>query len=292
MIDDILRENADLTEKRINELLPECNKKYKSAVSAARYSLLNGGKRIRPVILLEFYRLCGGDEKGAVDFAAALEMIHTYSLIHDDLPCMDNDDYRRGKLSCHKAYGETTALLAGDLLLTYAFSVAAGVSDIPADRVLKAISVLAKKAGINGMVGGQVIDLEIEKTGADIDTVKNMYLLKTGALLEAAAVIGCVLAGAGEEKITAAEKYASSVGLAFQIIDDILDSTGDEKLLGKPVGSDEKNSKVTYVSKYGVEKSREIAAGLTTDALTALGAFEGDKSRLTELTEYLLIRKF
>ena len=292
MIDDILSENADLAEKRINELLPESDKEYKSAVSAARYSLLNGGKRIRPVILLEFYRLCGGNHKGAVDFAAALEMIHTYSLIHDDLPCMDNDDFRRGKPSCHKAYGETTALLAGDLLLTHAFSVASLVEDIPADRVLKSISVLAQKAGINGMVGGQVIDLEIEKKGADIDTVRDMYLLKTGALLEAAAIIGCVLAGAAREKIAAAEKYAANLGLAFQIIDDILDSTGDEKLLGKPVGSDEKNSKVTYVSKYGVEKSRQIAAELTNQALTALNAFDGDKSRLTELTEYLLIRKY
>ena len=210
-------------ENKLNELLPESGELYSSTVNAMRYSLLSGGKRIRPILLLEFYSLFGGRAEGALNFAAAIEMIHTYSLIHDDLPCMDNDDMRRGKPSCHKAFGYDTALLAGDALLTHAFFAAANAADIPPERVSRAISVLAQKAGIYGMVGGQVMDLDFEKNGANGEELTAMYIKKTSCLLEAAAMCGAVLAGADEETVKKAEEYAENLGLAFQITDDILD---------------------------------------------------------------------
>lgn len=279
-------------EQRLNELIPDNEDKFSAARRAMRYSLLSGGKRIRPVLLLEFYKLCGGEGDSALNFAAAIEMIHTYSLIHDDLPCMDNDDMRRGKPSCHKAFGEDTALLAGDALLTLAFSVAAKTEKIPADRVLRAISVLADNAGIDGMVGGQVMDLEFEKTGAAPDELKEMYLKKTSCLLKAAAVCGCVLAGADEEYIKYACEYADSLGLAFQIIDDILDCTADEKTLGKPIGSDEKNGKTTFVTLHGTDGARKKAAELSENAENLLDNFGGDSTALKELTKYLLNRRY
>ena len=289
-IDNITAETVQKLEMLLEELLPESESQV---VSAARYSILNAGKRIRPVLLMEFYKLCGGENfKGALCFAAALEMIHTYSLIHDDLPCMDNDDMRRGKPSCHKQFGETIALLAGDMLLTKAFSVACGADGIPADRMIKAIEVLSYEAGENGMIGGQEIDLAIENKEADIEIITEMYLKKTSALLVCACKIGCILAGASENELQAAEKYAESLGLAFQIIDDILDKTADEKQLGKPVGSDDKNNKSTYLSKKGIEASRKNAAELTQKALSALEAFSGDKTAVREITLYLLDRKY
>ena len=279
-------------EQRLCELIPEKGDNFSAARSAMRYSLLNGGKRIRPVLLLEFYKLCGGEGDGALNFAAALEMIHTYSLIHDDLPCMDNDDMRRGKPSCYKAFGEDTALLAGDALLTLAFSAAAKTENIPPRRVLRAISVLADNAGIDGMVGGQVMDLKLEETGATADQLKEMYLKKTSCLLKAAAVCGCVLAGADDEYIKYASEYADSLGLAFQIIDDILDCTADEATLGKPIGSDEKNGKTTFVTIYGIEGARGKAKELSENAETLLDNFKGDSTALKELTKYLLNRSY
>ena len=276
----------------IEEKLESCISADNSAANAMKYSLLSGGKRIRPILLLELYSLCGGTDKYALDFAAAIEMIHTYSLIHDDLPCMDNDDMRRGKPSCHKAFGEDTALLAGDALLTLAFKTAADTVGIPSDRVLKAIAVLAEKAGINGMVGGQVEDLALEKSGADINDLGKMYLKKTSCLLSAAAVCGSILAGADEEKIAYAEEYAEKLGLAFQIIDDILDCTSDEKTLGKPIGSDAKNGKTTYVTLLGEDGARKAAAELSNDALNTLYNIGGDTAILKELTEDLLYRKY
>lgn len=279
-------------EQRLCELIPETGDKFSEARKAMRYSLLSGGKRIRPVLLLEFYRLCGGKGEDALNFAAALEMIHTYSLIHDDLPCMDNDDMRRGKPSCHKAFGEDTALLSGDALLTLAFSAAAKTENIPPEYVLRAISVLADNAGIDGMVGGQVMDLEFEKTGATAEELKEMYLKKTSCLLKAAAVCGCVLAGAKEEYIKYAEEYADSLGLAFQIIDDILDCTADEKTLGKPIGSDEKNGKTTFVTLYGIDGAQSWAKELSEKAERLLDNFNGDTAVLKELTKYLLNRSY
>lgn len=279
-------------ENKLNELLPESGERYSSAVNAMRYSLLSGGKRIRPILLLEFYSLFGGRAEGALNFAAAIEMIHTYSLIHDDLPCMDNDDMRRGRPSCHKAFGYDTALLAGDALLTHAFFAAANAADIPPERVSRAISVLAQKAGIYGMVGGQVMDLDFEKNGANGEELTAMYIKKTSCLLEAAAMCGAVLAGADEETVKKAEEYAENLGLAFQITDDILDCTADEKTLGKPIGSDKKNGKTTFVTLLGLDGAKQKAALLTKKAEDILNGFSGDTSYLNELTEYLLNRNY
>ncbi len=279
-------------ENKLNELLPESGERYSSAVNAMRYSLLSGGKRIRPILLLEFYSLFGGRAEGALNFAAAIEMIQTYSLIHDDLPCMDNDDMRRGRPSCHKAFGYDTALLAGDALLTHAFFAAANAADIPPERVSRAISVLAQKAGIYGMVGGQVMDLDFEKNGANGEELTAMYIKKTSCLLEAAAMCGAVLAGADEETVKKAEEYAENLGLAFQITDDILDCTADEKTLGKPIGSDKKNGKTTFVTLFGLYGAKQKAALLTKKAEDILNGFSGDTSYLNELTEYLLNRNY
>lgn len=279
-------------ENKLNELLPESGERYSSAVNAMRYSLLSGGKRIRPILLLEFYSLFGGRAEGALNFAAAIEMIHTYSLIHDDLPCMDNDDMRRGRPSCHKAFGYDTALLAGDALLTHAFFAAANAADIPPERVSRAISVLAQKAGIYGMVGGQVMDLDFEKNGANGEELTAMYIKKTSCLLEAAAMCGAVLAGADEETVKKTEGYAENLGLAFQITDDILDCTADEKTLGKPIGSDKKNGKTTFVTLLGLDGAKQKAALLTKKAEDILNGFSGDTSYLKELTEYLLNRNY
>ncbi|HAY97586.1 MAG TPA: hypothetical protein DCY23_04760 [Ruminococcaceae bacterium] len=279
-------------ENKLNELLPESGERYSSAVNAMRYSLLSGGKRIRPILLLEFYSLFGGRAEGALNFAAAIEMIHTYSLIHDDLPCMDNDDMRRGNPSCHKAFGYDTALLAGDALLTHAFLAAASTADIPPERVSRAISVLAQKAGIYGMVGGQVMDLDFEKNGANGEELTAMYIKKTSCLLEAAAMCGAVLAGADEETVKKTEEYAENLGLAFQITDDILDCTADEKTLGKPIGSDEKNGKTTFVTLLCLDGAKQKAALLTKKAEDILNGFSGNTSYLKELTEYLLNRNY
>lgn len=294
MINKILEEYKQRLEERFEELLPKDNGRYSAVSDAARYSLFSGGKRIRPVILLEFYRLCGGSSAGALDFAAALEMIHTYSLIHDDLPCMDNDDMRRGRPSCHKAFGEAEALLAGDALLTAAFSAASSADGIPPENAVKGISVLAQMSGINGMIGGQMMDLALEKepSCADEKALTEMYLKKTGCLIEAAAVIGGLLAGAGEAALKNVSGYARNLGLAFQIIDDILDISADEKVLGKPVGSDKKNGKTTFAALCGVDGARKAAAEYTEKAKKALYGIDGDKTVLFELTDYLLDRNY
>lgn len=292
MLDMLLNEYKNKIDARLDILVSENGQRYDEVVRAARYSLLSGGKRIRPILLLEFYRLCGGEGDLAYNFACALEMIHTYSLIHDDLPCMDNDDFRRGKPSCHKEFGETTALLAGDALLTEAFGAAAKTVAINTENVTAAISTLSSCAGIAGMVGGQVMDIAGEQCLTNESGILEMYRLKTGALIKAACVCGAILAGADEEEITAAAVYGEKLGLAFQLIDDILDHEGDEALLGKPIGSDEKNDKYTLVGVLGIERCRELAKQYTDEAHTALGCFMGDTSTLTELTDYLLVRNY
>lgn len=270
---------------KINAALEEFLPKGDDAVSQAmRYSVRNGGKRIRPALVLEFCKVCGGDENKAMAFACALEMIHTYSLIHDDLPCMDDDDYRRGKPSCHVAFGEANALLAGDGLLTLAFETAAK-SELSADKTVKGILELSKAAGILGMIGGQVMDLENEGKKVCVEALEKTDHLKTGELIRVACVLGCIAAGADDEKIKAAEKYAAGIGLAFQIVDDILDVVGDEKLLGKPIGSDKENEKSTYVSAFGLEGSREKVSLLTKEAKEALSAFEGDTEALSDFAD-------
>lgn len=290
LIDDVLKNYREMVEKRIDELFPESDVAYSELIKAARYSLTLGGKRIRPILMMEFCKLCGGKAEDALDLAIALEMIHTYSLIHDDLPCMDNDDMRRGKPSCHKAFGEDIALLAGDTLLTESFFIAAN-APLSAEKRLKVISFLSSNAGLHGMIGGQVLDLSFEKNKPDATGLQDMYMRKTAALLIAAVSIGCIAAGKDDEQsLKSAAKYGYNLGLAFQVIDDILDVTANEKVLGKPVGSDDKNNKTTFVTIFGIEKAFAIAAELTNFALDALDEFEGDTENLYEITNYLLDR--
>lgn len=265
---------------------------FTSHYDAMKYSLLSGGKRLRPFILKAFYSAAGGKDKAFLNFAAALEMIHTYSLIHDDLPSMDNDDFRRGRPSCHKAFDEATALLAGDALLTKSFEIAANTENISSTLVLEGIVELAKLAGANGMIGGQVIDLAIENMLSPIETVLEMYKKKTGALLVAAAKIGTILAGGSNEMKLAAEEYAVNLGIAFQIQDDILDVIGDTDLLGKPIGSDAKNQKSTYVSLKGLEQAKLDVIYYTDKAKKALNILSESADELLELADYLIDRKY
>ncbi len=259
---------------------------------AMEYSAMLGGKRIRPALMMEFCRLCGGRPEDALYCAMGMEMIHTSSLIHDDLPCMDNDDMRRGKPSCHKAFSEDTALLAGDGLLMWAISVA-GETPLEDSRVRRAMKRMADAAGAYGMVGGQVCDLALEK--ADNVTAQQLeytHKRKTGALICASAEIGCILAGADEQMTNAALKYAENIGLVFQIVDDILDVTGDEALLGKPIGSDAENNKPTWATLLGVEGAAKYAAELTDEAKTALDIFGEEATALKDFADMLLNRKF
>lgn len=264
-----------------------------SVVQAMEYSLSAGGKRLRPILVMEFYRMCGGDKLDEVlKVACSVELIHTYSLIHDDLPCMDNDDFRRGKPSCHKAFGEDIALLAGDALNTLAFEViseAAIEGTISAQCAVMLISVLSKAIGAEGMVGGQVIDLETEDKEIDLSTLNALQSAKTGALIEAACVMGVVLSGK-MELVPAAAEYAMAMGRAFQIVDDILDVTGSFEELGKPIGSDEEQHKNTYVTMLGLDRSRQLAGQLTVQALGALRNFENNEF-LFELTQDMLDRR-
>lgn len=262
-------------------------------LDAMEYSLTAGGKRLRPVLMLEFYRMCGGkDIDSILDIACSVELIHTYSLIHDDLPCMDNDDYRRGKPSCHKAYPENIALLAGDALNSLAFEVIANAAidgRIGAEKAVMLISVLGKAIGSDGMIGGQVIDLQTENEVIDIDTLNTLQGCKTGALIEASCVMGVILAGKFD-MIPAAADYASAMGRAFQIVDDILDVTGTFEELGKPIGSDRQQHKNTYVTLLGMDRSEQIARQLTIQALGALKYFD-NSDFLSELTSGMLTRR-
>ncbi len=279
----------DLIEDYLNNCVEKSEYDEEIVADAMRYSLQNGGKRIRPVLVLEFCRLCGGDVIKALPFAAAIEMIHTYSLIHDDLPCMDNDDMRRGKPSCHKKYGEEFALLAGDALLTLAFEtlVKADVSD---SQKVKAVKILSSHSGYQGMIGGQTVDLMSENKTISLERLKTMDNLKTGKLINCASLLGCTVAEADEAKIQAAKRFTSAIGLAFQIVDDILDVTSTAEKLGKPVGSDNENKKSTYVSILGLEKSKEYAEELTSEATEALSCFGEDADFLKNLALKLLER--
>ncbi|MBR6967529.1 MAG: polyprenyl synthetase family protein [Ruminococcus sp.] len=263
----------------------------KHLIEAMNYSLEAGGKRIRPVLVYAFCNALGCDYRKAAAPAAAMEMIHTFSLIHDDLPAMDNDDFRRGKPSCHKAFGEALAILAGDALCMLPFEVIADDKSLTADQKIRLVSCLAKGAGREGMGAGQVIDMENEeRTDVDEANLRNMYHHKTGQLIAVSCMMGCICAGADEEKIRAAADYGFKLGLAFQIIDDILDVTSTTEELGKPVGSDEEENKTTFVTLYGVEKAQEIANDITEEALACLDIF-GNDPFLVQLTEMLLKRK-
>ena len=260
--------------KKIEAYLHECFKEdqpQKVLFEAMRYSLLAGGKRLRPTFALAFCELCGGESNDALPFAAAIEMVHTYSLIHDDLPCMDNDDYRRGKLTNHKVYGEATAFLAGDALLTAAFGQLASAK-LPPERIVEAVRVLSLCAGELGMVGGQILDMNAENRLCTAQEVYDIQSRKTGALISAACQLGVIAAGGTKEQQTSAAEYADHLGLAFQIRDDILDVVGDADKLGKATGADE--NKNTFVRLYGVEKCEKMVADETQKAISALACFE------------------
>lgn len=260
----------------------------KKLYEAMRYSLLAGGKRLRPAFVFEFCRLCGGEWKNAAPFAGAIEMIHTYSLIHDDLPCMDNDDYRRGRLTNHKVYGEAMAVLAGDALLTDAFALAASAQLPNAGDLGRAICVLAENAGSLGMVGGQVLDMLSQTRECSEDEVIAIQSRKTGALVNAACVLGVIAGGGTEEQIQAAAQFATCLGLAFQIRDDMLDVIGDAGELGKAVGVDaEKN---TFVRLYDLEKCEDLVHCYTEKAISFLSVFE-DTGDLIDLAERMTTRR-
>ena len=286
-MNDLMQRYMDRTE----EYLARCftnDAPQKKLFEAMRYSLLAGGKRLRPVMVLAFCELCGGNAENALPFAAALEMVHTYSLIHDDLPCMDNDDYRRGKPTNHRVFGEATAVLAGDGLLTAAFGQLASAK-LPAERIVEAVRVLSLCAGELGMVGGQVLDMDAETRICTEQEVIDIQSRKTGALISAACQLGVIAAGGSSKQQTAAAQYADSLGLAFQIQDDILDVTGDAGKLGKATGVDK--NKNTFVRLYGVETCKEMVAQETEKAVHALDSFD-NADFLIGLARELVHREF
>lgn len=290
MLTDSLQQVESLLRDTFSVSVPPAQKVY----DAALYSLMLPGKRVRPTLTLLFAQACCGSSAHAVPFAAAVEMIHTYSLIHDDLPAMDDDDFRRGQPSNHKVFGEDIAILAGDALHSAAYT--AMLSDavflsVGAESAARAAYVLSEKSGIRGMVGGQTTDVMSEGRRVGIDTMTFMDEGKTAALIEAACMMGCIVSGGDSGQIAAAESYGRHIGMAFQIIDDILDVTSTTEELGKPVGSDAENRKSTYVSLLGIERCRQLADEYTRSALDALSVFEGDTTSLAEFALQLRDRR-
>ena len=287
-------------EQRIQEIeavlkkyLPKEEGYQKTVLEAMNYSVLAGGKRLRPMLMFETYRLFGGSGRIIEPFAAAIEMIHTYSLVHDDLPAMDNDEYRRGKKTTHAVFGEAMGILAGDALLNFAYETAAEALTMEEGTKTagKAFVILAKKAGVYGMVGGQTVDVESEGCDISKEKLDFIYRLKTGALIESAMVIGAVLAGAKEDEQKTVERAAGKIGLAFQIQDDMLDETSSLAVLGKPVGSDRKNKKSTYVAWEGIEKAGQEVKRLFAEAMEELDSLSLDHPFLSELLRYLIHRE-
>ena len=280
-------------EAMIKQYLPVEEGYQKTILEAMNYSILAGGKRLRPMLMIETYRLFGGKAKIIEPFAAAIEMIHTYSLVHDDLPAIDNDDYRRGKKTTHAVYGEAMGILTGDALLNFAYETAAKAFSMEADGadVGRAFQVLTGKAGIYGMVGGQVADVESEGEAVSMDRLSFIYRLKTGALIEAAMVTGAVLAGASVSEQQLIEQVAADIGMAFQIQDDILDVTSTLEVLGKPIGSDQKNQKATYVALMGMDKAKEKKQELFAEAMDRLESLSVKNPFLSELLRALVRRE-
>ena len=294
---DLLREKTEELDRIIKEFLPAEEGLQKTVIQAMNYSVLAGGKRLRPMLMLESYRMCGGKGTEIQPFLAAIEMIHTYSLVHDDLPAMDNDEYRRGRETTWKVYGETMGILAGDGLLNLAFETALQAFD-KADsnvmgRVAQALAVLARKAGIYGMIGGQTVDIEAETQETPVTGEELLFIhqYKTAALIQASLTIGAILAGASPEQVQALEKCGEDLGVAFQIQDDILDVVGDSKELGKPVGSDQENHKQTYVTLHGLEQSKEDVALFSKEAVELLKNFKGEHEFLEQLIITLIHRR-
>lgn len=276
--------------KSLRKYLEEKDNPQASIYQAMNYSLHAGGKRIRPVLMLAAAELMGAETEKVMPFACALEMIHTYSLIHDDLPCMDDDDLRRGKPTNHKVYGEATAVLAGDGLLNLAYETILKQSQLSPNMTLAAMSIIAESAGVEGMIGGQVIDLESEGKSIDAITLMTMHLQKTAALIMAAAKVGALIGGGGREDLIAMEEFSRYLGIAFQIKDDILDVTGNAETLGKPIGSDSENEKSTFVTIYGMEQAENMLADYTQKAMDVLSRYGAKAEFLVSLSQFLLDR--
>lgn len=293
-----LNEKTVRIEEILAKFLPEEQGYQKTVIEAMNYSILAGGKRLRPMLVEETWEMFGGTGELVEPFMAAIEMIHNYSLVHDDLPAMDNDEYRRGRKTTHVVYGEGMAVLAGDALLNYAFETACTAFEKARNpeeyrRVAKAMTILSRKAGIYGMIGGQCADIEAEERQESVTEELLLFIHehKTAALIQSAMMIGGILAGADTEQTAAIEKCAWNIGIAFQIQDDILDVTGSQEILGKPIGSDEKNNKVTYVTIHGLEKSSEMVASLSEEAVQILSSFSGRNPFLEKLVQQLISRE-
>lgn len=288
-----MKKRVEYIEQLLQEYLPKQQGYQSLIMEAMEYSLMAGGKRLRPMLMMETYQLFDGSCKAIRPFMAAIEMIHTYSLVHDDLPAMDNDEYRRGRKTTHIVYGEDMGILAGDALLNYAFETAfqAFVMD-PKDSLLigRALSVLGEKAGIHGMIGGQVIDVKETGHAVSKEILDTIYVLKTSALIEASMMIGAIFGGASEEEVKKVEKIARYVGIAFQIQDDILDVTSTEEVLGKPIYSDEKNEKTTYVTLMGVEGAKKVVEEYSAKAIDLLHQLSGKNEYLEQLLIQLIHR--
>jgi geranylgeranyl diphosphate synthase type II len=289
-----LAERKQLVDAALEQCFPSPAGMEKNVLEAVRYSLGAGGKRLRPILCLAAAEVVGGSWQIAMPAACALEMIHTYSLIHDDLPAMDNDDYRRGKLTNHKVFGEAMAILAGDALLTEAFYIISKSReslDVSPDRILEVILIIAKGAGFRGMIGGQAIDLECENLDVDIAVVEYMHVHKTGALITAPLEAGAILGGGSDEQVKSLKRYGHHLGLAFQITDDLLDIEGDAQLMGKQPGSDVAKNKKTYPAVLGIPKTREAARSHVEEALKSLEPFDDKATPLRAIARYLLSRR-
>lgn len=289
-----INEKVALVNDTLDKLLPGENDQPALIHQAMRYSMSAGGKRLRPVLVLASAEAAGGSQNLALPVACAIEMIHTYSLIHDDLPAMDNDDYRRGKLTNHKVFGESMAILAGDALLTLAFdllSEAEFIGSIPSDQIVRVISEISKASGSKGMIGGQVVDILSENKIVDSNTMKYIHAHKTGALFRASIRTGAIIGGATEGQLNSLTDYAENLGIAFQITDDILDVEGETAKLGKTVGSDQRKNKSTYPSIFGLEESKDLAKKAVNDAISAIRNFDEQADTLRYLASYLLNRE-
>lgn len=282
-----LKSRIEIVNNWISELSPKGSGLHDVIFESANYSISAGGKRLRPLLAYSVCEMLGVEPEKAMHFASAVEFIHTYSLIHDDLPCMDNDDYRRGLPTNHKKFGEAIALLAGDTLLTYAFEVATQSQTNPTNTV-KAINAISKAAGMNGMIGGQVIDIN---GASDYEQLKTVHKMKTGALIRLSCYLGAISADCDEGKLSAIDKFADNLGIAFQIKDDILDVESTTEELGKPIGSDEKRGIITYVSLFGTDGAKEKLKYHTNEAKSALEVFGEKADFLKNLADYLLDRK-
>ncbi|MDU6114074.1 MAG: polyprenyl synthetase family protein [Paeniclostridium sordellii] len=289
-----LKNRVNKIEQILNEYMPKEEGYQKKIFESMNYSLKAGGKRLRPILTLEACKIVGGEEEDAIAFAVAIEMVHTYSLIHDDLPALDNDDLRRGRKTNHKVYGEAMAILAGDGLLNYAYEImlkeSIGKND--PEKYLKAINEIAKSAGIYGMIGGQVVDIESEGKKIDMDKLDFIHMNKTAAIIIGCMRAGAIIGNATDKQLEDITKYAKNIGLSFQIVDDILDIVGDEAKLGKNVGSDIDNEKSTYPSLIGLEKSKEVANQLIKEAKASINQMSKDNAFLNGLAEYIVDREY